>query len=220
HLGSLLGAKWLAARVAQVQAFRPDLIVLLGDTYDGRSFSAQEFVAELKGFSAPLGVWAVLGNHEHYRDREKHLVSFERAGIHVLSDQAVALRPGLVLAGVDDLTIRKRQGSAPAHLQKTLSGRPPGAAVLLSHSPLYEDEAARLGTGLMLSGHTHDGQLWPFNYLVMREYPVVSGVYKTGGLTLIVCRGTGTWGLRMRLWRRGEILRVTLRSPDAKNIKN
>ena len=69
----------------------------------------------------------------------------------------------------------------------------------------------------MLSGHTHDGQIWPFGYLVRLTYPLLGGRYRVGGMTAIVCRGTGTWGPRMRLWRPSEIVRVTLRatSPTA-----
>jgi predicted MPP superfamily phosphohydrolase len=65
----------------------------------------------------------------------------------------------------------------------------------------------------MLSGHTHAGQVWPFAYLVRSVYPLVEGRYDVDGMAVIVSRGAGTWGPRMRLWKRGEILRVTLRSP-------
>ncbi len=64
----------------------------------------------------------------------------------------------------------------------------------------------------MLSGHTHGGQLWPFGYLVRRRYPLFEGRYRVGAMTVILSRGAGTWGPRMRLWRPGEILHVTLRS--------
>jgi predicted MPP superfamily phosphohydrolase len=65
--------------------------------------------------------------------------------------------------------------------------------------------------GLMLSGHTHGGQIWPFDYLGRRVYPLFEGRYEVDRMTVIVCRGTGTWGPRMRLWRPSEMLRVTLR---------
>ena len=95
-------------------------------------------------------------------------------------------------------------------MTKALAGRPPGATVLLSHTPWQAEEAAKAGVDLMLSGHTHGGQIWPFGYVVKRYYPLIGGRYEVAGVTVIVCRGTGTWGPRMRLWRRGEILRVTL----------
>ena len=90
--------------------------------------------------------------------------------------------------------------------------RPQGALVLLSHRPEALPAAARSGVGLMLSGHTHDGQIWPFGLLVGRIYPVLSGRAQVEGMTLIVSRGTGTWGPRMRLWHPSEIVRITLRS--------
>ena len=92
-----------------------------------------------------------------------------------------------------------------------LAGRPAGATILMSHTPWETEDAARDGVGLMLSGHTHNGQIWPFTYLVKLVYPRIYGNYKVGGMSLIVCRGTGTWGPRMRLWNRSELLRITLR---------
>jgi len=67
----------------------------------------------------------------------------------------------------------------------------------------------------MISGHTHHGQIWPFNYLVKRRYPLLGSRYDVNGMPVIVCRGTGTWGPRMRLWRPSELLRIKLRSPQA-----
>ncbi len=67
---------------------------------------------------------------------------------------------------------------------------------------------------LLLSGHTHAGQIWPFGYLVGLRYPLVGGRYQVGNMTAIVCRGTGTWGPRMRLWRPCEFNRITLRRAD------
>ena len=88
---------------------------------------------------------------------------------------------------------------------------PPGPSSCLSHTPWQAEKAAAAGAGLMLSGHTHGGQIWPFGCLVERRYPLLGGRYGVDGMPVIVSRGTGTWGPRMRLWRPGEILRVTLR---------
>jgi predicted MPP superfamily phosphohydrolase len=74
------------------------------------------------------------------------------------------------------------------------------------------EQAARAGVNLMLAGHTHGGQIWPFNYLVRLFYPLIGGQYEVGKMPVIVSRGTGTWGPRMRLWRPGEILRITLKN--------
>jgi predicted MPP superfamily phosphohydrolase len=140
---------------------------------------------------------------------------FEAAGFHVLRDRWAEVRPGLVLAGGDDLTSRRRRGTDSGAVARALADRPPGAAILLSHTPWQAAEAARAGAALMLAAHTHGGQIWPFTYLSMTRYPLEAGRYVVDGMPVIVSRGTGTWGPRMRLWRRGEILRITLRAaPD------
>lgn len=213
HLGATLDARWLAARVAQVKALHPDAVVLLGDIFEGHGDPPAAMLETLGSLSAPLGVWAVTGNHEYHGGRGDAPRWFETAGAHLLRDEWSQLRPGLVLAGVDDLTSRRRRGSDEGAVRRSLEGRPPGGVVLLSHTPWQVEEAARAGAGLMLSGHTHGGQVWPFGYLVRTLYPYLGGRYQVGAMTLIVCRGTGTWGPRMRLWRPSEILRVTLRSP-------
>jgi hypothetical protein len=214
HLGSLLGERWLEARVAQVQAQRPDMVVLLGDIFEGHGQSHEKMLPVLRRLRAPLGVWAVLGNHEYYGGYDKNASLISQAPFRVLRDSWVEVRPGLVLAGVDDLTSGRRSGQNGDSVLKALAGRPAGATVLLSHTPWHVDKAASAGAGLMLCGHTHGGQIWPFGYLVQRRYPLLEGRYEVDGMTVIVCRGTGTWGPRMRLWRPGEIMRITLRAKE------
>jgi hypothetical protein len=210
HIGSLLGKRWLAARVAQVEALQPDLVVMLGDIFEGHSQPEMELVATLGRLRVPLGVWAVSGNHEFHGDRNGGIRLLQKAGVRFLSNRWAQIRPGFVLAGVEDLTAHRRSGRSGNPMMPALSGRPQGAAVLLSHTPWQAQEAADAGTGLMLSGHTHGGQIWPFSYLIRLRYPMLAGRYQIDQMTVIVCRGTGTWGPRMRLWRPGEILCITL----------
>jgi predicted MPP superfamily phosphohydrolase len=216
HLGSQLGDRWLAARIAQVKAQRPDLVLLLGDIFEGHGPPEDRLILTLKQLSAPLGIWAVPGNHEFHGGGDMRLM--EKAGFELLRNRWENLRPGLVLAGVDDLTARHRRGQIGDPISRALAGRPPGATILLSHTPWQAERAARAGVGLMLCGHTHGGQIWPFDYLVRSRYPLLEGRYEVEGMTVIVCRGTGTWGPRMRLWRPSEILRVTLRGKGKKNL--
>ena len=208
HLGSMLGERWLAARVEQVRAERPGAVVLLGDIFEGHGAPGDELLAALRGLSAPLGIWAVLGNHEFHGSRTDNTALFEKAGAHLLRNAWVELRPGLVLAGVDNLTASNSE--AGASLAKALMGRPAGATILLSHAPLPANAVTGKGVNLMLSGHTHGGQIWPFGYLVRQRFPLFEGRYEIDGMTAIVSRGTGNWGPRMRLWRPAEILRITL----------
>ena len=212
HLGTLLGERWLEARVAQVQAQQPDLVVLLGDLFEGHGKPQARLLRALRLLSAPLGVWVVPGNHEFHHRHDGSTFLIEEAGFRLLRNSWAEVQPGLVMAGVDDLTALRRSGQGGDPISKALAGRPPGATILLSHTPWQADRAARAGVGLMLSGHTHGGQIWPFDYLVKRLYPLLEGRYEVDGMTVIVCRGTGTWGPRLRLWHPSEILRLRLRT--------
>lgn len=212
HVGTLIGKQWLEARVAQVEARQPDLVVLLGDIFEGHDKPTEELTAVLHRLSAPLGVYAVLGNHE-FHGRSNTGGSVEHYdGLRVLNNSWTEVRPGFILAGVEDLTANHRSGNGGDPVSTALAGRPPGTTLLLSHTPWHAGKIAGNGVRLMLSGHTHGGQIWPFGYLVQRIYPLLGGRYEVDGMTVIVCRGTGTWGPRMRLWRPGEILHVTLRT--------
>ena len=186
---------------------------MAGDIVEGHGPPSSDLMAPWRRLAPSLGVWAVLGNHEYYGGIDPRL--FDSAGIRLLRDAWAEVRPGLVLAGVDDLTIRYRRGRQQGDPVATaLADRPAGATILLSHTPWGAESAARAGVGLMLCGHTHAGQIWPFGYLVRRYYPLFEGPYTVGRMRVIVCRGTGTWGPRMRLWRPGAILHVTLRAGD------
>ena len=218
HLGSLLGKQWLEARVAQVEAQRPDLVVLLGDLFEGHGEPQEELFPVFRRLWAPLGVWAVPGNHESYGRQNTSTSLVDKAGFQALVNSWAEIRPGFVLAGVDNLTTSRNPDQGGDPIAKALANRPPGATILLSHAPLQADRAANAGAGLMLCGHTHGGQVWPFGYLVQNAYPLLAGRYEVGGMTVIVCRGTGTWGPRMRLWHPGEILRVTLYGKEKPDI--
>jgi predicted MPP superfamily phosphohydrolase len=216
HLGSQLGDLWLASRIAQVKAQRPDLVVLLGDIFEGHGPPEDQLIVTLKKLSAPLGIWVVPGNHEFHGGGEMSL--FEKVSFKLLRNGWAEVRPGLVLAGVDDLTASRRNGQSGDPISQALLCRPPGATILLSHTPWQAERASKAGAGLMLSGHTHGGQIWPFDYLVRSRYPLLEGRYEVNGMTVLVCRGTGTWGPRMRLWHPNEILHVTLRVKGKNNI--
>ncbi|HOX56949.1 MAG TPA: metallophosphoesterase [Candidatus Paceibacterota bacterium] len=212
HLGTLINKGWLTRLVRRVNDLRPDLVAVVGDVVDGNVERVEAMRPVLAQLRAPLGVWAVTGNHEYYAGEEQCVRLFQDAGFTVLRDAWAEAASGLVLAGVDDLTAGRQFGSNRHSIESALATRPPGAVILLSHSPLQAELAARLGAGLMLSGHTHNGQLWPFSYLVRLRYPLLGGRHEVAGMPVIVCRGTGTWGPRMRLWRPSEIVRIKLRA--------
>jgi predicted MPP superfamily phosphohydrolase len=213
HLGSRVGAEWLAERIAQVRAINPDMIVILGDSFEGYVQPDPAFAPLFHRLQAPFGVYAVTGNHEFYGDPGAVITMTEAAGVVWLRDCWRQVVPGLILAGVDDLSTRRRSDEAADVVSRVLRERPPGAVILLSHTAWQAEAAAGSGAGLMLSGHNHGGQIWPFGYLVRYFYPLFVGRYEVDGMTVIVSRGTGLWGPRMRLWLPGEIIEVTLLKP-------
>jgi hypothetical protein len=216
HLGTMLGEGWAAARIAQVEALHPSLVALAGDIVEDHGAAKRKWGPILGRLSASLGVWAVDGNHEAFGPPGERDTVLQDAGIHLLHNRWEQAAPGLTIAGVDDLTtLRRRTGSYKSALDRALLGRPPGATIFLSHTPWPPDRGAYPGIGLMLAGHTHAGQIWPFNYIVKAIYPFFAGYYDVNGMPLIVCRGTGTWGPRMRLWQRGEIARIVLHAAPA-----
>lgn len=216
HLGWLIDESWLGARVDQILALKPDLVVLLGDIVEGRSRSLNRFLPQLSRIRAPLGVYAVPGNHEFHGGSDAALKLFRSAGFAVLRDKWIPVLEGLTIAGLDDFRRHRRPRSRDDAVSQALEGHPPGTVILLSHRPPNDDRsmkaAAASGAHLMLCGHTHGGQIWPFSYIVSRFYPLLAGQYNVDGLPIIVTRGAGTWGPRMRLWPPGEILLLTLRS--------
>ena len=213
HLGTLIGRRWIERVVNRVNDMRPDLVLLVGDILEGDDGQVEkEIVPTLARFRAPLGLWAVTGNHEFYNGIDRSVELIEAAGCTVLRDRWAEVVPGLVLAGVDDLTARRQFGLDDRPIEKAMADRARAATILLSHTPWQAETAAAAGAGLMISGHTHNGQIWPFHFLVRLRYRLLGGRYEVSGMPVIVCRGTGTWGPRMRLWMPSEMIRIKLRA--------
>ncbi|HLP02028.1 MAG TPA: metallophosphoesterase [Opitutaceae bacterium] len=217
HLSSLIGRRWLEARIAQLDAIQPDAVLIAGDLVDSDIDHALPLTPVLRSLRAPRGVWLALGNHDAYAGAARVTEFAESAGVQVLRNRSVELAPGVRLAGIDDPAVLRRSHAdrEDRRVERAFAGTPPaGATLLLAHTPDRSDvtAAAEAGAGVMFCGHTHGGQIWPFSILVQRRFPLFTGRYEVDGLTLFVGRGTGTWGPRMRLWHPGEILVVRLRA--------
>ena len=222
HVAPLLQRDYVERVVEQTMALKPDCIVLTGDLVDGSVANLQEDIAPLGRLQAPGGVYFVTGNHEYYSGADAWLAHFRSLGIRPLRNEHVVLGADghhFALAGIDDWTAHQFGGDHGADLPRALAGCPEDrAVVLLAHQPRAVTQAASMGVDLVLSGHTHGGQLWPFGWLVRLVQPYVRGLHQHSERTYIyVHSGTGYWGPPMRLGAPAEIACLRLhRGPDAK----
>jgi predicted MPP superfamily phosphohydrolase len=215
HLGTLIGESRLESVVRHINAMNADLIAVTGDLIDGDVGLVRTMLPTLERLQAPLGVYAVLGNHELYAGAEASRHLMREAGFEVLEGRAVEVAEGLWIAGMGD-QIRAFEGHGRERLiRSSLASVPDDAAVVyLLHAPGAEREIAAAGVGLLLNGHTHGAQIWPAHLLVRWFYPRLGGVFIEGEMTQVVCRGAGGWGPPMRLFAPSEMYRITLRSPE------
>ena len=209
HLGSLLGPSFARAVVDRTNALQPDALAITGDLVDGDVEALAPAVAPFGELRARDGVYFVTGNHDYYSGADPWLDEIRRLGIRVLRNERVSLRgtAGFDLAGVDDRQGQMFGGDHGEDLAQALDGRARGRPViLLAHQPLGFREAAGRGVSLMLSGHTHGGQIAPFMLLTKAVYSrYVAGLYRRGDSQLYVHRGTGFWGPPFRLGAPAEI---------------
>jgi predicted MPP superfamily phosphohydrolase len=208
HLGDIHNERFTDRIVRQIQALTPEAIFIGGDVYDGVAGRAKELIAPLRALAVPLGVYVVTGNHEYANNETgAFLDAIKDAGIQILKNEAVDLR-GITLLGVDYRSARKRadfdailRGMAIDH------GRP---SILLKHAPENLDIAANYGISLVLSGHTHNGQIWPLNYYGYLFKEFYYGYHHLNGTQIYVSSGVGTNGAPFRLGTKSEIVAIKL----------
>jgi uncharacterized protein len=209
HIGPTLGRDWLHDVVARTNALEPDLVVITGDLVDGSVDTLREHTAPLADLRARHGVFFVTGNHDYYSGADAWVAELTRLGVRVLRNERVPIGDAgaeFDLAGVEDWAARNRGGGRAADLARALEGREPErAVVLLAHQPKQIVEAAAMGVGLQLSGHTHGGQIFPWNFLVRLDQPYIAGLSRHGDTQIYVSRGTGYWGPPMRVGAPSEI---------------
>lgn len=218
HYGPIDRSRWSAGVVERVNELDADVVCHVGDIADGTADIRDNQAAPLASVRATSARVYVTGNHEYFSEAEGWLDYMERAGWDVLHNRHLTIERGgdqLVIAGVDDATAAGSGVRGHGQdLATALAGADPESPVLLlAHQPKQVTHAARAGVDLQLSGHTHGGQIWPFNFLVRLEQPVVHGLSRHGERTqLYTSRGTGFWGPPFRVFAPSEITLLTLRS--------
>ncbi|HCC47860.1 MAG TPA: hypothetical protein DEQ38_07065 [Elusimicrobia bacterium] len=214
HLGRMIGLERLEGIAAEAAVLKPDLIAFTGDFSERRERMPPGVCEVLKGMTARLGKVSVLGNHDMFTGGEPAAAFFEGCGFKMLRGQVYEPAPGLAVGGVDDL--RRGNGESVKKLALSLDRSKP--LIFLSHQPEGFDYITASGSGLVLCGHTHNGQIFPFNLLEFRMFKYFYGLYREKDFFVYVTSGAGTWGPPLRLFTRSELPVFTLRvdSPGGK----
>ena len=232
HLGAMHGLGFLRSVVEKVNALEPELVVFTGDLFDGAGGKLESFAEPLSTFDASRGIFFVAGNHEGYLGLSTPLSVVERAGIRILDDEVVDV-DGLQIVGVSfpEFGMLNKSQSVARLAERIDPDKP---SILLYHTPTDVAEssenraeqqtqtyfspdvefsfAREFGIDLQLSGHTHEGQVFPFNYFTQRIFNGYHyGLHTVGDFSIYITSGTGTWGPPIRIGSQSEIVAITLR---------
>lgn len=205
HLGQINNKKYFEDVIIKTNSLNPDLVVITGDFVESSDILTQDGFNLLNNIKSPS--LFVIGNHETFGDLEKTLSMIRKTKTQVLINETVSFED-IQIIGIEDVT-RVNKNKIDSILGNiTYSDE---YTVLLSHEPLDFSSIEKYPINLQISGHTHDGQIFPFNLIIKYiELPLVVGIYQQGNQTTYVSPGTGTWGPPMRLGSDNEITVIKL----------
>ncbi len=209
HMGYVIGKSMIQKYVNQINELQPDLVLCAGDLFDRslKPVKSKHLLEALNAIHAPLGFYAVPGNHDFMggiAEISDYIAT--RSQIKFLRDTVVNINNEFLLIGRDDKTNSRRKPLA--ELVKSADKNLP--IVLLDHQPYHLGESEKQNIDLHLSGHTHNGQLWPFNYIIEKMYEVGYGYKQKGNTHIYVSSGLGIWGPPFRIGTQSEMVLITL----------
>ena len=213
HFGAAVTPSRAAKLAKQINALEPDFIFFTGDIFEYTGSYTPLFIESVKNMKAKIGKYGVPGNHEYYSGVNANMDLYRAAGITPLQNKT-AHAGEINIIGINDIAAA---GIKPNYFEQiiregTVSNN--NYNILLSHTPLYLEEAANNNIGLMLSGHTHNGQIWPFKYLTSLKFKNINGLYTQGKTNLYVTSGTFYWGPPFRLGTKNELPVITLKEAE------
>lgn len=207
HFGKLSGLSHLKRLVHHVNKIEPDLILLPGDIIDDHpaQFIKKKMGPVMKKMKAPLGIYGVLGNHEYYGGAiPEFLREMKNSDVHILVDDVILIEDSFYIVGRKDKTDRNRKSFE--ELINDLEKNVP--IIAMDHQPYELKQAEKSGVDLLLSGHTHRGQMAPNHFITKKMYELDWGYVKKGSLHTIVSSGFGFWGPPLRIGSRSEIIQI------------
>lgn len=225
HLGYNVGAAQVQRVVEKINEAQPDVVVLAGDVFDNEYAAVREpdkIAALLRGIHSRFGVYACWGNHDVSEqllagfsfaaadpgaEDDAFRAFFRQAGVRLLEDESVLVGDAFYLVGRQDPQRQKKLGGerlSPAQLLAGLDMDKP--VFVIDHQPRQLEELAAAGADLDLSGHTHNGQLFPGNILIRLFWKNPAGILQVGSMTSCVTQGAGVWGPAMRVGTDSEVM--------------
>jgi predicted MPP superfamily phosphohydrolase len=213
HLGTIIHKKRLIEIVDKANALDPDLVLITGDLVDESVDRLEDMVEPLSKIKSRLGVYAVTGNHEFYAGVDQAVRFMEQAGVRVLRNRYVTIDSILNLVGLDYITPEQQSARKDPPLESIMRDMDKSLpTILMYHAPVRLEKAEAAGIDLQLSGHTHKGQLFPFNFITNLVYTIDSGYARIGNMQIYVSNGVGTWGPPVRVGAPPEIVQIRLKT--------
>jgi len=213
HLGSVIRKRSIKKLSGILEQIKPDVVFLLGDIVDGELGPVLRDDL-LKYFTAPhakYGLYAITGNHEFIGGAKRTIPYIESKGIRVLKDETILLPGGIQVIGRLDRDSHRffaKERMSVEELMNNIDHSKP--VIMLDHQPFHLEESEKNGVDLQLSGHTHNGQMWPLNYITGKIYELSYGYLEKGKTKIIVSSGFGLWGPRIRSGSRSEVILINI----------
>lgn len=209
HLGTVIGPRRLGRLVHLIEEQKPDIVLLAGDVVDEdlAPVVRNDLGSLLLKIKAPLGVYAITGNHEYIGGASRAVKYLSEHGIQMLRDTSVVIDNSIIIVGREDRDRERFAGMARKSIGDLLSGLDQSKPIiLLDHQPFNLKEASDAGIDIQISGHTHHGQIWPLGYITRAIFELSSGYLQKGNSHFIVSTGYGSWGPPVRTGNRPEIV--------------
>ncbi|MDH6534876.1 putative MPP superfamily phosphohydrolase [Parabacteroides sp. PM5-20] len=209
HLGYSIGKEEFKGWVDLINQENPDLVLIAGDITDNniKPLYEQDMAAVFKEIKSKYGTYAILGNHEYIADPVNASAFLESAGVTLLRDSVACVDHRFYIIGRDDRSNsqRKTMEALTASLDPSLP------ILLLDHQPYHLEEAEKYKIDFQFSGHTHNGQVWPINWVTQALFEKAHGYLKKGDSHFYISSGLGIWGGKFRIGTRSEYVVVTIK---------
>ncbi|MDR0972669.1 MAG: metallophosphoesterase [Prevotellaceae bacterium] len=221
HLGYNIGEKELTEWIGLINKEKPDIVLIAGDLVDNavQPLEEQRLDSVLRGIHAKYGVYAAPGNHDYFDHIDSVTAFTRRAGIHMLRDDSYLVDSLFYVVGREDRHSRHRQSDLSILLDSIDTEKP---IILLDHQPYDLDTLLGSGVDLQISGHTHEGQVWPLSWIVRNMYEKAHGYLRKGETNVYVSSGIGLWGGKYRIGTRSEyvVIKIKGAASDASKQSN